>query len=188
MIPLQRIVDKLKETPPELRSSVIAELGADNVREAWRSCADATILAGLASLLLTRTEVASGLAACVRELLSRLDLDESAWMDVVAAAERSPHDPGWMSDLGKAMEAIGPTPPPEDAAYDAYAAIVNLHKFLLVDEEKGVQGVLFFCVESTLSKDHPTWESAMRRVADVFRTSMSTLVDNSNLFAASAAL
>lgn len=177
MLSIQTIIDALRETPPELRRAALTNLGADSVREAWSSCGDAGILANLASLLLPKAVVASGLAACIRDLLLQLDLGKSPLMGVVAATNQSPDDKVWMAAVERAMETLGAVPPVESAEYDAYGAIINLHKFLFFDEAKGIQGVIFFCVESTVSKEYPTWDGAGQRVAQLFRDEVSDFID-----------
>ncbi|MEP7126298.1 MAG: hypothetical protein ABJE95_35530 [Byssovorax sp.] len=176
MIALQKIVEKLRATAPALRGAVIKDLGVDIAHDAWRSCDDAEVLANFANLVLPKLLVAIGLAACIRELLSQLGLIESPLMRPVAAAGQLSDEPSLVSAVEAALKDLGGAPLADSVDYDAYAAVVNLHKYLVHDETRGIHGVVFFCVESTVSKNYPTWNDANNHVADLLRDATSSFV------------
>ena len=169
MMTLQDLIDELSATPAELRAKIIAERGEEAVRDAWRASGDATALARMASLLLPREVVARGLCACVRGFLSAIHPLGAPLLQAVDAVERWARGDASLEDVRQGLESIPPLPGAEDPDYDAHAAILNLHKFLFADPDEGLRGVDFFCTEGMLSNELPTWESAGRRTADLFR-------------------
>jgi hypothetical protein len=167
VITLDRAIEKLEAEPLELRRTTIASLGVDAVRDAWRSSPDPDKVARLANLVVPRVVMARGLGACIRDLLSRLG-DEPALDDALAAMEAGAASPKPTDDVEQALDGVS-APPVEDLRYNAFATIINLHKFLFTDEAEGLKGVIYFCTEGALSRDIPTWDMAARHVAARFR-------------------
>jgi hypothetical protein len=167
MLTLDQAMEKLEAEPFKLRQRALASLGVDAVRDAWRSSSDPYKVARVANLVAPRAVMARALGACIRNLLSRLD-DEPALNTAVAAMEAGATSSKPTDDVEQALDGVS-TPPVESLRYNAFATIINLHKFLFTDEAAGLKGVIYFCTEGALSRDIPTWDMAARHVAAQFR-------------------
>lgn len=172
MSALQHAIDLLSVAPPERRRTIITELDVDALHEAWRSCSDAVQLARISALLLPRTTIARALCECVRGPLSKMRFGASALTDAIAAVERWTSDQGTLEEVRVAFDAVQPLPDPNEPEYSVFAAVLNFQKYLFVDENEGIEGLVFFCVEATLSKDCPTWQRAEEWTARSFREAL----------------
>lgn len=172
MSALQHAIDLLSVAPPQHRKTIMNELDVGALHEAWRSCSDAAQLARISALLLPRTTVARALCECVRGPLSKMRFGASTLKDAIAAVECWTSDQVTLEEVRVAFDAVQSLPDPNEPEYSVFAAVLNFQKYLFTDEAEGIKGLVFFCVEATLSKDCLTWQRAEECIARSFREAL----------------
>lgn len=178
---LQNALRLLSDAAPDRRSQEIAVLGVDTLREAWSASNDAADLALVILLLAPRAVATRGLAACIQATMSSHVERDPRVSTMMKAAESLASGDCSKEDAERIFAGIGELPELDSLAWVAHAALANFYKYLYEDTKRGVEGVVFFCAEGAMSKEHRTWDSAMGWVAHLFRSAVPNPFDTNQI-------